>query len=316
MSGPTLVTGGAGFAGGHLLDQLAGDGVDAIGWHRPGGHLPREIPGVRWEGVDLLDAGAVRAAVDAARPDVVFHCAGAAHVGQSWGTTTHTLRVNVLGTHHLVEALRACVPDARLLIASSALVYSPSLEPIAEEHALLPASPYGLSKLAQELVGGGNGGRPHTYIARPFNHVGPRQDASFVSAAFARQIAEIEAGLVPPEIHVGNLEARRDLTDVRDTVRAYRLIIERGVPDRPYNVCTGAAIAVHELLDMLLSRARVPVRVIPDPARYRPNDTPLVLGDRTRVTSELDWAPRIPLEQTADDLLQYWRSQVVRPQHG
>jgi GDP-4-dehydro-6-deoxy-D-mannose reductase len=313
MGKPTLVTGGAGFAGGHLLDQLSADGVDAVGWHRPGGHPPRDVGGVRWQGVDLLDAEAVRTAVSAIRPDVVFHCAGAAHVGESWGSTTHTLRVNVLGTHHLVEALRTTVPDARLLITSSALVYSPSLDPIDEEHALVPASPYGFSKLAQELVGRGNGGHPHTFIARPFNHFGPRQDASFASAAFAKQIAEIEAGLIPPEIHVGNLLARRDLTDVRDTVRAYRLIVEHGVPERPYNVCTGTAIAVRELLDTLISRARVRVTVIPDPARFRPNDSPLVLGDRTRAANELGWLPRIPLVQTADDLLDYWRSHVGQP---
>lgn len=310
MAGPTIVTGAAGFAGGHLLDQLAADGVDVIGWHRPGGHAPREVPGARWQGVDLLDAAATRAAIEAVRPEVVYHCAGAAHVGQSWDTTTATLRTNVLGTHHLVEALRTTNPECRLLITSSALVYGPSAAAIDENQPLRPVNPYGLSKLAQELAGGANAGHPHTYIARPFNHFGPRQDPSFVSAAFAKQIAEIEAGLRPAEIHVGNLEARRDLTDVRDTVRAYRRIVERGIAERPYNVCSGQAIAVYAVLDLLLSRARLTIRIVQDPARYRPNDSPVVLGDPTRVNHELGWTPQIPLEQTAIDLLEYWRARV------
>lgn len=310
MSRPTLVTGAAGFAGSHLLDQLVADDVECVAWHRPGGRAPRDVDGARWQGVDLLDRDAVRAAVRSIRPAVVFHCAGAAHVGQSWDTTTETLRVNVRGTHYLVEALRDEAPDARVLVTSSALVYGPSDGPIDEQHPLVPGNPYGLSKLAQELVAAGNGDAPHTFVARPFNHIGPRQDPSFVSAAFAQQVAEIEAGLRPAEIRVGNLEAQRDLTDVRDTVRAYRLIVDGGVPGRPYNVCTGRAVAVQEVLDRLVSLARIPVTVVRDPARYRPNDTPIVLGDHGRLSEELGWTPRIPLEQTLLDLLEYWRARV------
>lgn len=265
---------------------------------------------MHWQGVDLLDADAVRDALRNAAPSVIYHCAGAAHVGQSWDTTANTLRVNVLGTHHLVEAVRAHAPDAALLITSSALVYGPSLDAVDESHPLTPNSPYGLSKIAQELVGTASGGHPNTFIARPFNHFGPRQDQTFVSAAFARQIAEIEAGLKPPVIQVGNLSAQRDLTDVRDTVHAYRLIVERGVPARPYNVCRGEAVAVQWLLDTLISFAKVSVEVVPDPARYRPNDSPIVLGNPARARNELGWIPRIPLEQTLHDLLNYWRARV------
>ena len=310
MTGPVLVTGAAGFAGGHLLDQLAADNVSTIAWHRPGGSPPRRLKSVTWQSVDLFDGSAVRQALAAAAPSVVFHCAGAPHVGLSWAATAQTLRVNVICTHHLVEALRAVAPRAKLLITSSALVYGPSDAAVDESQRLLPVNPYGLSKLAQELVAVGAGGHEHSYVARPFNHIGPRQDASFVSAAFAKQIAQIEAGLISPEIRVGNLDARRDLTDVRDTVHAYRLIVERGTPGRPYNICTGRAVAVQEVLDRLLSHARVSVRVVQDPARYRPNDIPLVLGDPTRATTELGWAPRIGFEQTARDLLEYWRTQV------
>src|SRR5262249_52168203 len=156
-----------------------------------------------------------------------------------------------------------------------------------------PAGPYGVSKLAQELVGEGNAGRPHTCIARPFNHIGPRQDPSFAASAFARKIAEIELGRSSAEIPVGNLEARRDLTDVRDTVRAYQLILERGTPGRPYNVCSGHAIAIRDLLEQLMSRARVNVSVVIDPERYRPVDQKLVQGDGSRILDELGWTPTI-----------------------
>ena len=312
MARPTIVTGAAGFAGGHLLDLLAADQPDVIGWYRPLGDTIRQVPGVQWAAVEMLDPAAVYTEIARSRPAVVYHLAGAAHVGQSWDRTAQTLQINVLGTHHLIEAVRAEVPDARVLITSSALVYGQSDAAITEADPIAPANPYGLSKVAQEMVGTASGGHEHTCIARPFNHFGIRQDPAFVAAAFAKQIAEIEAGLLPPELRVGNLEARRDLTDVRDTVRAYRLIVERGVPLRPYNVCSGRAIAVRDLLDMLLSKARVDVRVVVDPARYRPNDTPLVLGDASRIRNELGWTPAISLEQTADDLLQYWRDRIAR----
>jgi GDP-4-dehydro-6-deoxy-D-mannose reductase len=305
------VTGAAGFAGSHLLDLLRANGHDLplVGWHRPG-HTPPSANGVRWDAVDILDRDAVRTAVERLQPSRVYHCAGAAHVGQAWNATVATLSTNVLGTHYLVEALRARVPAARVLITSSALVYTPSDEALREDDRRAPGTPYGVSKLAQELVGEGADAGPAVYIARPFNHIGPRQHPSFSSAAFARRIAQIEAGQCPPEIEVGNLEPRRDLTDVRDTVRAYALIMERGLPGRAYNVCSGRAIAVGELLDALLSRARVSINVIVDPARYRPSDQPIVLGDLSRIRNELGWTPSISFDRTLDDLLDYWRGQV------
>ncbi len=313
MTGPIIVTGAAGFAGGHLLDLLAAHESNVIGWYRPIGDVIRDVPGVTWVAVELLDPVAVGAEIARTRPSAIYHLAGAAHVGQSWDRTTQTLQVNVMGTHHLIEAVRNDAPDARVLITSSALVYGPSDGAISEEAPIAPANPYGLSKVAQEMVGTASGGHPHTFIARPFNHFGPRQDPAFVSAAFAKQIAEIEMGRSAPELHVGNLEARRDLTDVRDTVRAYRLIVDRGRPLRPYNVCAGRALSVRALLEMLLSRARVPIGVVVDSERYRPNDTPLVLGDPSRIHAELGWTASVPMEQTADDLLQYWRDRVA---HG
>jgi GDP-4-dehydro-6-deoxy-D-mannose reductase len=239
----------------------------------------------------------------------VYHCAGAAHVGRSWGNSEQPLAVNVRGTHHLIESMRESAPDARLLIPSSAMVYAPADRPLAESDPLVPSNPYGLSKLAQELAAFDNSSGPQAFVARPFNHFGPRQDAWFVASGFARRIADIEAGRWEPVLAVGNLDARRDLTDVRDVVRAYRLIVERGTPERPYNVCSGRAWSIRELLDMFLGRARVRIAVTVDPNRYRPNDVPLVLGDPTRLRDELGWTPRIPVEQTVEQLLEYWRSQ-------
>jgi GDP-4-dehydro-6-deoxy-D-mannose reductase len=263
---------------------------------------------VTWEAIDLLDAGMVRDAISRLGPPAVYHCAGAAHVGRSWDNAASTFAVNVRGTHHLLEGLRVARLDSRVFIPSSAMVYAGANEALAEGHALAPASPYALSKLAQELLGcRAIGGGLQVTIARAFNHLGPRQDPMFVASGFARRIADIEAGRWEPKIAAGNVEARRDLTDVRDTVRAYHLIGTRGRLGRPYNVCSGRAIAIRDLLDMLLARARVPIRVQLDPARYRPNDAPLLVGDPSRIRDELGWAPEIPLERTVDDLLEYWR---------
>jgi len=310
MSSDILVTGAAGFAGSHLVDRLAGSGAGVIAWHRPGGSPARERAGVRWEAVDLLDQAQVQAAIDRARPAAVYHCAGAAHVGRAWDSATPTFATNVRGTHHVLRAIERAGVDARILVPSSALVYAPADEALTEEHPLLPSSPYGLSKLAQEMLGMKTNGRMDVMIARPFNHFGPRQDPYFAASGFARRIADIELGRWAPEISVGNLEARRDLTDVRDTVRAYEMILERGQPGRPYNVCSGRAIRIRELLDLLIARARVPVEVKVDPARYRPNDTPILLGDPARLRDELGWTAEIPIEQTLDDLLEYWRSRT------
>ena len=307
MPSPTLVTGAAGFAGSHLLELLQSDAPPIVAWHRPGG-TPPHLGGVTWEAVDLLDAEAVHASIGRLRPALVYHCAGAAHVGRSFDNTVSTLAINVRATHYLLDALeRASVP-ARVLIPSSATIYAQANRALVEDDPLLPSSPYGLSKLAQELLGTRAGDGVRVGIARAFNHVGPRQDPLFAASGFARRIADIEQGRWEPEISVGNLDAQRDLMDVRDTVRAYKLILERGEPGRPYNVCTGRAVVIRDLLDMMIARAKVRVRVTVDPKRYRPNDTPLLLGDPTRLQSELGWKPEIPLERTIDDLLTYWRT--------
>jgi GDP-4-dehydro-6-deoxy-D-mannose reductase len=311
MSRVTLVTGAAGFAGSHLLDLLTDTGADLVGWYRPSGTPPARNSTVTWEAVDVLDRSSVVDAVARLRPAMVYHCAGAAHVGQAWEQTEATLAINVRGTHHLLDALWHAGAGTRVLIPGSALVYRPASEALTEGHPLVPASPYGVSKLAQELLGGQTpASGVEITIARAFNHFGPRQDPAFSTSDFARQVASIEAGLQPAEISVGNLDARRDLTDVRDTVRAYRAIAERGEPRRAYNVCSGHAVAIRDVLDMLVARAHVPIRVRVDPSRFRPSDVPLLLGDPSRLRDELGWTPTIPLEQTVSDILQYWRQEV------
>src|SRR5436190_20608004 len=308
---PILVTGAAGFAGSHLLDLLA-PSHSVTAWRRPGTSPRRNAPNVEWQEVDLLDRSVVARAIAASRPAEVYHCAGAAHVGQSWTDARETLAANVLGTHHLLDGLRAAGIAARVLIPGSSYIYRQSDHALSEDDPIGPASPYGLSKLAQEMLGRrapAEDGQ-HVFLTRSFNHIGPRQDPSYAAPGFARQIAMIEAGRLAPAIEVGNLDAARDLTDVRDTVRAYRDIVERGRAGVVYNVCTGKATKIKDVLDRLVAMSRVPVTVRVDPNRYRRNDNPLLLGNGARLRNDTGWAPAIPLDETLLDLLNYWRKEL------
>jgi GDP-4-dehydro-6-deoxy-D-mannose reductase len=279
-------------------------------WARPDTRPPFEpdASAAMWRDVELLDPRAVREALAELRPAAIYHCAGAAHVAESWEATAITLEINVLGTHHVLEADRRLGLGARILVPGSATVYQASSAPLTESSALGPGSPYGVSKLAQEqlAVHAARDGQ-HVLVTRSFNHIGPRQAPSFAAASFARQIARIEAGLEPAALEVGNLDARRDLTDVRDTVRAYLALVQHGRPGRVYNVASGEARSMDEVLDALRRRATCAVTVEIDPARYRPNDAPLVIGDATRLREETGWHPVISFDQTIDDLLAFWR---------
>ena len=318
----TLITGAAGFAGSHLIDLLVREQVEEpveiVAWRRPRLEkrpaqlfsTPATWKRVTWEEVDVLDRAAVGAAIARIRPAKVYHCAGAAHVGRAWDRIESTFAINVRGTHHLLDALAKASVEARVLIPSSALVYTPADRPLTEDDPIAPSSPYGLSKLAQEMLARHADRGLTVTVARAFNHVGPRQDPWFAASGFARRIADIEKGLWAPEISVGNLEARRDLTDVRDTVRAYRLILEHAGPAEAFNVCSGCAIPIRKVLEMLIARAHVPVRTRIEPARYRPNDAPLLLGDPRRIRERFGWSPEIPLDRTLDDLLEFWRNTI------
>ena len=309
VTGVPLVTGAAGFAGSHLLDRLTRSGQAIAAWSYPStSRLPPAPSSARWEEVDVLDAGAVEGSLRRLRPSVIFHCAGAPHVAEAWDDTAKPLRVNAFGTHVLLEAVERTELQAAVVLVGSALVYRAASRPLNEDDPVGPSDPYGVSKLAQEMAGAQ--ARTRVLLVRPFNHAGPRQPASFVTSSFARQIAEIEAGRREPVLRVGNLDARRDITDVRDTVRAYEMLAARGRPGRPYNVCTGRAHVIGELLDMLLGMARLSVRVEQDPARLRPSDNPLVVGDPSRIQSEVGWQAEIPIERTLADLLEWWRTEV------
>lgn len=308
--GAVLVTGAAGFAGSHLLEHLAAKGIPAVGWTRrqppaPLAHL------AQWQRVDLLDRTQVRAAIATLQPVRIYHCAGVPHVAGSWGHAATSLAGNVLATHHLFDALRRAGVRARVLLPGSATVYAPSDRPITEDGgALAPGSPYALSKLAQEQLGQRAGVEDGLDIVmtRSFNHTGPRQTAAFVAPSMARQIALIERGALEPTIRVGNLTARRDLTDVRDVVRAYALLMERGTPGVIYNVGSGQGRTIQSVLDALIARARVPVRADVDPSRLRVQDAPALVADTSRLKDATGWEPQIPFNRMLDDLLDHWRA--------
>jgi GDP-4-dehydro-6-deoxy-D-mannose reductase len=301
-----LVTGAAGFAGSHLVELL--DASTLVCWTRDA--PPTDIAQrARWQQLDLLDRDAVRAAVREVRPSQVYHLAGVPHVAGSWENTTATLQGNLLGTHHLLDALRRADVRARVLVVASAAVYAPSERPIDEQGAIAPGSPYALSKLAQELraLRAMAEDGLDVVVVRPFNHTGPRQTPAFVAPSFARQIALIERGELPPTIRAGNLAPRRDLSDVRDVARAYVALMERGANGATYNVASGVGRPIREILDALLARTRVHVTVETDPSLLRPQDTAALVGDFSRLQRDTGWAPRIPFETMLDDLLNYWR---------
>ncbi|MCX6020428.1 MAG: GDP-mannose 4,6-dehydratase [Chloroflexi bacterium] len=311
-----LITGIGGFVGGYLAAHLLEQEYEVWGVVR---RLPTEgaelDSRVRLIPADLNDPAAIQRAVAEARPDLVFHLAAQANVPQSWKDPEGTYVTNVLGQLHLLEALLAEAPGAAVLIASSNEVYGkpqPEDLPVRETAPLRPQNPYGVSKVAQDMMGYQYfvGRKLGCVRVRAFNHIGPRQTDAYVAAAFARQIAEAEAGLQPPVVRVGELTAQRDFSDVRDIVRGYLLALTKGEPGEVYNLGSGRAVSARQILDFLLERALTPISVEIDPARLRPVDTPLVVCDATKIRERTGWAPAIPLEQTLEEVLAYWRQRV------
>jgi GDP-4-dehydro-6-deoxy-D-mannose reductase len=298
-----LVTGASGFVGGHLLDALRTAGHDPVAAGGPHDATP-------FTPLDVLDPGAVRLAVDAAEPDAIVHLAGQAFVPESIGDPLRTLAVNAGGTAHLLEAARAyrerVQRPLRVLIVSSAEVYGvhrPERMPLDETAATRPANPYAASKVATEAyaLSWNRAYALDVVVARPFNHIGPGQDARFVVASFARQLAEIGAG-GPMLMRVGNLEARRDFLDVRDVVAAYAALLANGRAGEVYNVCSGRPVAIREVLRQLITIARVPVEIRDDPERMRPSDLPVLIGDAAKLRAETDWEPHYTLAATLRDV--------------
>jgi GDP-4-dehydro-6-deoxy-D-mannose reductase len=234
------------------------------------------------------------------------------HVAESFSETAKPLESNVLGTHRLFDALRRAGVASRIVVTGSALVYGRSDAPLVEDSPLAPGSPYAVSKLAQEQLAlrALQEDGLDVIVTRPFNHTGPRQKPSFMAPSVARQIALIERGRLEPVLRVGNTETVRDLSDVRDVVRAYVEVMRAGTSGVIYNVASGVGRTVREILEALVSRSSVPVRIETDPARLRSNDTPVLVGDASRLRQATGWSPRIPFDQTLDDLISYWRARA------
>jgi len=313
-----LVTGAGGFVGSHLVEHVRRE-VPLASVHgvvQPHGSLGASVVrGARMLEADLDDPAAADAVIEEVRPDAIVHLAGQSSVHQSWLDPGGTLRTNVLGIVHLLDAARRASLRPAVLVVGSAEEYgvvSESELPIHEDQPLRPASPYAVSKVAQgalALLYGPSGGM-RVVLTRTFHHTGPGRGEAFAESSFARQIAEIEAGLRPPVIEVGNLEAVRDFSDVRDVVRAYLLLVERGEAGAVYNVCSGRGRRIRELLELLLASSSAHVELRVDKERLRPSDVPAQVGDPSRLVAATGWQPRIPLEQTLGDLLADWRARV------
>ena len=301
-----LVTGAGGFVGPHLRAALDSAGHEVWCTDRTLAIAPQQIP------CEMTDADGVRALVERVRPDAVVHLAGLSSVAYSFAHPQEVLQVNLGVACNLLEALRHAAPRARVLLVGSAEQYGavPEAEqPIGEAQPFRPTSPYAVSKVAQEYMALQYAA---TYeldvvLARSFNHSGPGQTDRFVLPAFARQIVAAERGTGETVLRVGNLEVRRDFLDVRDVVRAYAAILERGVAGEAYNVCRGEAYRVRDLLDTMLRAARVPLRVETDPARLRAGEIPVLCGDPSRLRARTGWEPRLKMDDTLRDLLDDWR---------
>jgi len=312
-----LITGITGFAGSHLAEYILAEqpGVEVFGtfrWRSRMDNVEHLDGRIRLVEADLRDYTSMHRALEVSRPDVIFHLAAQSFVPSSWNAPSDTIVTNVTGQTNLFEAIRALKLDPVVQIACSSEQYGlvlPGETPIKETNPLRPLSPYAVSKVAQDYLG-------YQYFqsyglkavrTRGFNHTGPRRGQVFVTSNFCSQVAAIELGLQEPVIRVGNMEAIRDFTDVRDMVRAYWLAVTRAKPGEVYNIATGKGIHIREMLDLVLSFSRVEVKTEVDPARLRPSDVEILIGDSSKFRADTGWEPRIPFEQTVRDLLDYWR---------
>ncbi len=317
-----LITGITGFAGSHLADYILSEHpeVEVYGIRRWRSRMENltHIEG-RLELVegDLRDQASMQDVLTRSRPDYIFHLAAQSFVPTSWKAPAETLSTNILGQTHLLEAVRALGLDPVIQIACSSEEYGlvhPDEVPITEDNPLRPLSPYAVSKVSQDLLG-------YQYFrsygmkvvrTRGFNHTGPRRGEVFVVSNFARQLVAIEIGAQEPKIRVGNLDAVRDFTDVRDVVRAYWLAVEKGRPGEVYNIASGKGRTIREILDRLIELSGVKPEIEIDPARLRPSDVEILVGDSSKFRADTGWEPNIEFDRTLADMLEYWRANLGR----
>ncbi|MDP8214344.1 MAG: GDP-mannose 4,6-dehydratase [Candidatus Euphemobacter frigidus] len=315
-----LITGIAGFAGSHLAKDLVDHGWTVSGIERHGAVLNNLAflhDRVRVEECDILSAQDVGYVIRKYQPDVVFHLAGTTFIPTAQNAPQMAFEINVKGSLNILEETQENAPDSRMILVSSAEVYgdaAPEKMPLTENNRPSPVNIYALTKLcAEEITCYYHRVRGlDSVVLRPFNHIGRGQRPSFVTSAFALQIARIEAGQQRPVLEVGNLETARDFTDVRDMVRAYRLAAERCRPATPYNICSGKVYAIKDILDKLLSLTDAEIEIRPDPRRIRKNEIPLFQGDHARFTEATGWEPTCAIEDTLRAILDYWRDHVKK----
>ncbi len=311
-----LITGISGFVGPYLAQHIAEIAPEAEIWGMVWAADPAKAPSsVRQVEGDLTDIASLTTVLGRVRPDIIFHLAAASSVASSWDHPGRFLEVNAVGTVNLLEVARTLDLGAKVVVSSSAEVYGAvpmDQQPITEDAPLAPLSPYAASKAAQDLLTAQyyHGYGMSTIRLRLFHHTGPRRPTQFVASSFAHQIARIERGLDPPRLAVGNLEAIRDFTDVRDVARAYWLAATRGIPGDAYNVCSSRRTSIRRVLDMLLAHSEVEVEVEVDPKRLRAADIPCLVGSHSMFSETTGWQPEIPLVETLGDLLNWWRDEV------
>ena len=308
-----FIIGAAGFVGRHLADQML-----SLGWSVGASKMPQETikkEGVSVYNIDILDPASIRAALEEFAPDYIVHLAAQSSVALSWKNPSLTIDVNIKGAANVLETVRALQKKPRLLLVGSGEQYGHVRKgecPVGEENPMRPGNIYAATKACQDMLGKiyADAYDMDVMITRAFNHIGPGQQPMFAVASFCRQVAEIEAGLSQPVLRVGNLSAQRDFTDVRDVVRAYTLLLEKGRAGEVYNVGSGKAIAISNILEKIISLSHAQIRIEVDPERLRPVDIPLIEADIQKLVRDTGWHPVVPLEQTLQDTLSYWRSAV------
>ncbi|HUZ10000.1 MAG TPA: GDP-mannose 4,6-dehydratase [Acidimicrobiales bacterium] len=294
-----LITGGRGFVGTWLAETLRGRGDEVV---------------VADDEADVADGGAIGPVVAAAAPEAIYHLAALSHVGESWTSPSMVLRVNVLGTAEVLAAARALGSDPVVLVVSSSEVYGsvrPDQLPLGEDTPVAPVTPYAASKAAAEQVAlqAWRGYGQRVVVVRPFNHIGPGQAPTFAVSALARRIVQARRDGATT-LTVGTLTTRRDFTDVRDVVKAYRLLVEQARPGHVYNVCSGHDTAISEIVGRLLELSGAELTLEPDPSLVRPVDVPVLRGNHALLQEATGWKPEIPLDETLGDVLAYWETEL------